>query len=664
MAVAAALLGLIVLLATLQYRWLGRISAAERERMTTTLTARGHALALDFDRELTLAYMLFQAEPGLSGTAGDQGLPMRLSSRYERWQATARYPQLIRDIYVASAEVNAPATLQHFVPATRVLERVDWPGALAALRAQLEDTREEKTPSGSMVVRMMTPAVWEQGPAIVVPNASPPLAFFNTAMPHPGRMSPVPSISYIVLQLDRQVMTGEMLPTLTIRHFRDDPENIRYQLAVVEAPAGATVYQSTPAFSPDATTRADVAAELFQVRPQEFPELVADVRRFSALTGPGASAAMQTFTAFTLPADADGAPATGKTAPRVRTTQSLSQVIVREGRSASRVAGQVGAVRDRAWVAAVTGPRPVASPKWRLLIKHPAGSLEAAVEGVRRRNLLVSTSILGVLGASMMLMAASMRRSQELARQQMEFVATVSHELRTPLAVVRAAGDNLAAGVIQDEAQVRKYGELVRSEGRRLTEMVEQILELAGMHSGQRPQTVAPVRIAALVDVVLHSSATLIDSAHLELEVDIAADLPAVAGDEAALRRVFQNLVGNAIKYGAEGRWIGIEGRRSGTGVSVTVSDRGIGIAPADHERIFEPFYRAPDVSAAQVQGAGLGLSLVQRIVHSHGGRISVKSAKGAGSQFTVWLPAAREQAAGQPSSLGTEAASSASHLS
>jgi signal transduction histidine kinase len=664
MAVAAALLGLIVLLATLQYRWLGRISAAERERMTTTLTARGNALALDFDRELTLAYMLFHAEPGLPGVAADQSLPTRLTSRYERWQAAARYPKLIREIYVATAEVNAPATLQRFVPATRVLEGVDWPGALAPLRAQLADTREEKTPSGSMVVRMMTPAVWEQGPAIVVPNASPPLVFLNTAAPHGTRLSPVASISYIVLLLDREVMTGEMLPALTTHHFRDDPENIRYQLAVVEAAAGAPVYQSTPAFSPDATTRADAAAELFQVRPQEFPELVADVRRFSALAGPGAAAGMQTFTTFTLPVDGRGVPVTGKAAPGARATRSLSQVIVREGRPPSAVAGQVGAIRDRAWVAGVTGPRPVASPKWRLLIKHPAGSLEAAVESVRRRNLLVSTSILGVLGASLMLMAASMRRSQELARQQMEFVATVSHELRTPLAVVRAAGDNLADGVIKDEAQVRKYGELVRSEGRRLTEMVEQILELAGIHSGQRAPTLAPVHIAALVDAVLRSSATLIESAHLDLQVDLPADLPPVAGEEAALRRVFQNLVGNAIKYGAEGRWIGVEGRRSGAGVSVTVSDRGIGIAPADQARIFEPFYRAADVAAAQVQGAGLGLSLVQRIVQSHGGRISVKSAKGTGSQFTVWLPAASEQAAGQPSSLGTEAASSASRLS
>ncbi len=82
--------------------------------------------------------------------------------------------------------------------------------------------------------------------------------------------------------------------------------------------------------------------------------------------------------------------------------------------------------------------------------------------------------------------------------------------------------------------------------------------------------------------------------------------------------------------------------------IEVRVSDRGIGIDAADQERIFEPFYRAADVVAAQIQGAGLGLSLVQRIVHAHGGRIAVTSAKGTGSEFTVHLPVAAPQAAGQ----------------
>jgi signal transduction histidine kinase len=299
-----------------------------------------------------------------------------------------------------------------------------------------------------------------------------------------------------------------------------------------------------------------------------------------------------------------------------------------------------------------------------LLVKHPAGSLEAAVDAARRRNVLISSGILGLLAASMVMLVVSTRRSQQLARQQMEFVAAVSHELRTPLAVVRSAADNLADGVVHDGEQVRQYGALVRSEGRRLTEMVEQILEYAGIHSGQRTFTPAPIRVDALIDGVLRASGTLIDAAQIAVEVDIPADLPAVNGDDAALARVFQNLIGNAIKYGAEGKWIGITARRSDNQVRISVSDRGIGIAPADHDRIFEPFYRAADVVSAQVQGAGLGLSLVRRIVEAHRGRIVVKSAKAAGSEFTVFLPAASGQPAGEPARVAADATAQASRSS
>jgi signal transduction histidine kinase len=239
------------------------------------------------------------------------------------------------------------------------------------------------------------------------------------------------------------------------------------------------------------------------------------------------------------------------------------------------------------------------------------------------------------------MITVSSQRAQRLARQQMEFVAAVSHELRTPLAVIRSAGENLADGVVHDEARIRKYGDLVRSEGRRLTEMVEQILEFAGIQSGQRGFALGPVSILPLMQDVVKRSSALVHDARLTVEYDVPPDVPPVLGDEPALRRVFQNLIGNAIKYGERGGWIGVQARAAGRDVLVTVSDRGIGIAPSDHARIFEPFYRAPDVVGAQIQGAGLGLSLVKRIVEAHGGRVTLRSAPGQGSHFTVHLPAA-----------------------
>jgi signal transduction histidine kinase len=199
--------------------------------------------------------------------------------------------------------------------------------------------------------------------------------------------------------------------------------------------------------------------------------------------------------------------------------------------------------------------------------------------------------------------------------------------------------------VVRDPEQISRYGELVRSEGRRLTEMVEQILEFAGIQSGQRGFALRPVALEPLLHDVVESSGSLIDEAKMSVEYTLDERLPPVLGDEPALRRVFQNLVGNAIKYGRAGGWIGIRATQRGREIQVTVADRGAGIEPAEQPRIFEPFYRTPDAVAAQIQGAGLGLSLVKRIVEAHGGRITVASTPGSGSEFTVALPAASDEA-------------------
>jgi signal transduction histidine kinase len=163
----------------------------------------------------------------------------------------------------------------------------------------------------------------------------------------------------------------------------------------------------------------------------------------------------------------------------------------------------------------------------------------------------------------------------------------------------------------------------------------------AGLQAGPRALARQPLALDSLLHQSVEESQPSAAAAGVRLELSIADRLPRVAGDEPALRRVFANLIGNAIKYGGEGRWVGIRARAAAGGVTVAVSDRGIGIPAAERDRIFEPFYRAPDVVAAQIQGAGLGLSLVKRIVEAHGGRIAVTGASGEGSTFTVTLPTA-----------------------
>jgi signal transduction histidine kinase len=286
---------------------------------------------------------------------------------------------------------------------------------------------------------------------------------------------------------------------------------------------------------------------------------------------------------------------------------------------------------------------------WTIALRHGAGSLDAAVDQARRRNLLISFSILSVLAFGVGIIVANARRAEKLAAQQMDFVATVSHELRTPLSVIRAAAQNLSAGVVEDPGRAKRYGELIESEGRRLTDMVEEVLEFAGLSGQRRPLALKAVDLVSLVRNVVASSSTLIAAAHAQTDVKIGDDVPLVNGDEEALRRAISNLLANALKHGGDGHWVGVDVRRQQQHgrdeVHIAVSDRGRGIDAEDLSRVFEPFYRGRHAVDQQIQGYGLGLSLVQRIAEAHGGRITVSSEPGQGSTFTLQLPVAADLA-------------------
>jgi len=286
---------------------------------------------------------------------------------------------------------------------------------------------------------------------------------------------------------------------------------------------------------------------------------------------------------------------------------------------------------------------------WEVGVTHRAGSLEQVVAHTRRRNLAISFGTLLLLGASAAMVALSSQRARRLAAQHVEFVAGVSHELRTPVAVVVSAGENLADGLVRDPAEVRVYGATIRDEGRRLAEMIEQVLEFAGIDSRERQGVREPIAVAGLVDEALKTCAGTIAEARIEVERHIAPNLPAVVGDRAALRRALQNLIQNSARHAAAGRWTSVSAEAARVGraeaVRLTVRDRGPGIPSGEESRIFQAFYRGRQALAAGVSGSGLGLSLVQRIMDAHGGTVEVVSTPGAGSAFSLVLPAATAEA-------------------
>jgi signal transduction histidine kinase len=204
---------------------------------------------------------------------------------------------------------------------------------------------------------------------------------------------------------------------------------------------------------------------------------------------------------------------------------------------------------------------------------------------------------------------------------------------------MRSAGQNLADGVVRDPGHVTTYGTLIDREARRLGDMVDQVLEFAGMQSGRITLDHEPVAIDKLIDEALAECRPTLEEKAITVETDYVA-LPAMIGDGSALRRAIVNLLTNAMKHGAGGGWIGVRARSvagSPPRIEVTVEDCGPGIAAVDLPHIFEPFYRGR--TAGSVPGSGLGLTLVRQIAEAHGGRVTVQTYDSNGTAFTLHLP-------------------------
>ncbi len=594
----AALVALLTLLATLQYRWLGQVSAGERERMQSTLRAATARFTQDFDREIGRVYFGLQVDDATvrAGAWAD------FAAHYQRWQESAPYPRLVRAVYLVAHDAgddNATRLLR-FDPTARTFTPVEWPAELVPLRARLAQKLVLPTVAAAALEQFAPQPLAGDIPALVIPATTTEPLRMPASQDQPVMLKTwLAPTSYVVAVLDLDCIRTELLPALARRYFASSSNApLDYNLTIAtRTDPPHVIYQTGPA----AQTAGDAQAGLFNVR---FDEM--DV--------------------FMPPGQAGG-----------------TRVDVHRQNLTLRVVRRTGATPPAPGAPMRVTLNDEADGDWQLIVAHPAGSLDAAVTGARRRSLAISFSVLLLLAASIALLVISTHRAQRLAQQQMEFVAGVTHELRTPLAVIYSAGENLADGVIADGAQVRRYGQVIRSEGRRLAEMVEQVLEFAGAQRGRRRLELQPVAVADLLDNTLATW----QAAHTDapqVARHIAPALPQVLADESALKRALQNLLSNALKYGGADGWIGVSAEMSETArgreVQIAVNDKGIGIEPAELAHIFEPFYRGREVRAAQIHGNGLGLSLVKDIVEAHGGRVTVESGRGRGSTFTLHLPA------------------------
>jgi signal transduction histidine kinase len=281
-----------------------------------------------------------------------------------------------------------------------------------------------------------------------------------------------------------------------------------------------------------------------------------------------------------------------------------------------------------------------AAHRWRLFLKARDGSLEAAVDAARRRNLWIGASVLALLALSVGLLVLSVHRVQRAAQESLELVARISHELRTPLSTITCAGENLADSVVASADETRHYGRIIQQEGRRLNKTISDILLCCRLQTrAEAVLNLRPTRLADVIDRAVEDSTVVVAAPAGAVECVVEPGLPLVMADADALRAAIKNLVVNALKHGRQSPVrVSARAERSGQ-VVIEVEDHGPGIPEDELPRVFEAFFRGKRARDGQVDGSGIGLNVVYQVVRSHGGRIRVSRAEPQGTRFTVQVP-------------------------
>ena len=245
------------------------------------------------------------------------------------------------------------------------------------------------------------------------------------------------------------------------------------------------------------------------------------------------------------------------------------------------------------------------------------------------------------LGAGVTLVVIGIRMDRRLLELQLDFVSKCSHELKTPLTSIRMFVETLRLGRAPTPESQAECLEIIAKETERLTLLITRLLSWGAMEAGAfkiKLDPIAPEDLARRAIDAFDAQAKL---AQLDVRLTVAPGLPAVLADANALTDALLNLLTNAQRYGGDARKIEVDVRARPDGqVAFSVRDHGIGIAPKHQRHIFDRFYRADDEPTRAVGGTGLGLAITKHIVTAHRGAIELVSAPGAGSTFTVVLPA------------------------
>lgn len=283
-------------------------------------------------------------------------------------------------------------------------------------------------------------------------------------------------------------------------------------------------------------------------------------------------------------------------------------------------------------------------PGWRISLATPGGEIESSTHYYE--TLYGWAGVLVVLSTAILALAIAIvfRRRIQVANLKNDLVGTVSHELKTPLSSMRLLVDTLLESKELQPQQTREYLQLIAKENMRLTRLIENFLTFSKLEQGEQFFEFRAVDAAELVHRCVEAAGDRFREPECCLSVNVASNLPQLRGDEDSLVIVLLNLLDNAFKYSSEPREITISAGQQNGSVQIDVTDNGEGMSRGQAAQAFRKFYQVDQSLVREGQGCGLGLSIVNYIVQSHGGTATVASEPKTGSTFTIAIPCFKPQ--------------------
>lgn len=615
----------LVTLAVLQYHWLGSVSDAERKRLQENLDASTENFVSDLNRDLSSLNQAFKIQISNNSEAQIEGL---LGKSYLNWLSNTEYPQLIDSLFFVQDVYGNEPVINLFSTDPARLTEIDHTKNISDWIRNHSSGKKH----GSKSFDLIKSPDFGDPTFIAIPVQLLDLVTIednNSGKNMQVSLNIDQGDDVVLLQLNDEVIKSRVIPKIAKTYFSDSFDD-QYHISIIKEESEENNPQKvyfttsetndipTPDFKKN-LRKLDFTSVFLIQSERDIPDINPLLKRLDSLPGSIRSISINNE----------------NSAKGFATNSESSQMRFRSVTKDSVLTIKTDTTINNSFEADFI------TAGWQFWLSFKEGSLDSFVNKTKNRNLAISFGILVILGFCVGMIVLFSKRSQDLAEQQMLFVAGVSHELRTPITVIRSAAENLNEGIVQDEKKRKQYTNLMLNEGRRLSDMVDQIMEFSGIQAGKRVYNFAEVEIEDLMNEILSEYRPVLESEGIQLEYSFTASKSVITADRDALYLSISNLLSNAIKFSGSSKTIrvAVAETTSQDFITFIVKDTGIGIPLEEQKKVFKPFFRGKKPVDDQVKGNGIGLSLVKKVAEAHKGEIRVKSKEGEGSVFILILP-------------------------